>query len=70
MRSAALIQAEIDALEEECTKFIQSAGTGGTSISRADYTAKTMRLDRLYQMLDRATGVSPMLVRGVARGLR
>ena len=69
-RSAASIQTEITALEAAITNLVQSIGSDGTSVQNADYKAKTERLDRLYQQLDRAAGTAPMLVRGVVRGLR
>lgn len=69
-RSAASIQTEIAALEVEVSSLVQSMASDGTSVQKADYAAKTSRLDKLYQQLDRASGAAPMLVRGVVRGLR
>ncbi len=69
-RSSTLVQAEISALEAEITNYLQSVGSDGTSVQRADYAAKTKRLDQLYVQLGRANGASPMMVRGVVRGLR
>ncbi len=69
-RSAGYIAIEIAALEADVTNLIQSMGSDGTSAQKADYAAKCARLDKLYQMQDRATGAAPMLVRGNVRGLR
>lgn len=69
-RSAASIQTEIDALEASVSTLLQSMGSDGTSLQKADYAAQTKRLDQLYGQLGRANGTEPMLVRGVVRGLR
>lgn len=72
-RSASSIQAEIDILEthlQASTSLVQSQGADGTSAARFNRKDIEARLDQLYQQLGRANGTSPMLVRGVVRGLR
>jgi hypothetical protein len=71
-RSAAYIQGEITAIE---ALLASSAGLNITV--SADGVTRTIartglekRLDVLYQQLDRASGDSPMIVRGVVKGLR
>lgn len=68
-RTAALIQAEIDALEADITSLVQSGASDSTSASKIDYRAKTARLDFLYLALDRITGAAPMFARGRLTGL-
>ncbi len=69
-RSAGYIATEIAALEAEIVNMVQSMGSDGTSVQKADYAAKCARLDKLYIFQDRAAGTAPMLVRGAVRGLR
>lgn len=71
-RSAASIQAEITAIET----LLSSSASLSTSLA-ADGVSRTIdrsgleaRLDKLYQQLGRADGSSPMILRGVVRGLR
>lgn len=70
-RSAALIQAEIDALEAAIPSIIRAASYSVNGRAKANQRLKEIadRLDMLYQMLDRVNGTSPMLVRGVVKGL-
>ncbi len=69
-RSAGYIATEIAALEADVANLIQSMGSDGTSVQKADYAAKCARLDKLYIFADRAAGTAPMLVRGVVKGFR
>lgn len=72
-RSTASIQAEIDVIEARLSaadSLINSEGSDGVSISYSDRSKLEMRLDRLYVMLDRASGSGPMFVRGRVSGLR
>jgi hypothetical protein len=71
-RSAASIQAEIDAIEALLTtsaSLVESVTADGASrtINRSELAT---RLDKLYQQLGRANGSDPMFVRGRIRGLR
>jgi hypothetical protein len=71
-RAASSIQAEITAIEtmlQSAESMYQSVGADGVSrsVNRADLSA---RLDSLYVQLSRANGTSPMIVRGVVKGLR
>lgn len=70
-RSAASIQAEIDVIET----FLASSDSLMTSVS-ADGTSRSVnraevatRLDKLYQQLGRKNGTSPMIIRGVVKGM-
>ncbi len=71
-RSATAIQTEIDALEAALPNAITAASysVAGRSKSNQTLEALTKRLDQLYQQLGRINGTSPMLVRGVVKGLR
>lgn len=72
-RTASAIQAEIDVLEAHlasANSVVGSSGSDGTSLTYAQRSAMEARLDRLYQMMDRATGKSPMFVRSRVGGLR
>ena len=71
-RSAASIQTEITAIEAQLPNAIAAASysIAGRSKSNQTLESLTKRLDLLYQQLGRATGASPMLVRGVVKGLR
>lgn len=71
-RSTASIQAEITAIESllgstDANYSMVSATGGSRTIDRAALSA---RLDQLYAQLDRTNGSSPMIVRGVVKGLR
>lgn len=71
-RSAALIQAQIDVLEtflassDSLLQSVSSDGTSRTTITRMDALKE---LNILYQVLGRANGTSPMIARGVVKGL-
>ena len=72
-RNAASIQSEIDIIEARLASadgLANSVGSDGVSISYADRQQLAKRLDQLYLQLDRATGASPMFVRGRVSGLR
>lgn len=71
-RSAASIQSEITAIERLLTTAgSMNTAVGADGVSRTiDRTGLERRLDQLYQQLDRASGSSPMIVRGVVKGLR
>lgn len=71
LRSTTSIQTEIDALEAQLPNAIaaQSYSIAGRSKANQAYEALTKRLDQLYQQLGRANGTSPMLARGVVKGL-
>ncbi len=69
-RSAGYIATEIAALEADVANLVQSMGSDGTSVQKADYAAKCARLDKLYIFQDRAGGTAPMLVRGVVTGFK
>jgi hypothetical protein len=48
-----------------------STSVSADGVSRTiDLTALYARRDQLQRMLDRATGSSPMILRGVVKGLR
>lgn len=71
-RTLAAIDAEIAAIEG-----ILSTSAGISSSVSADGVSRTIdrpgleaRLDRLYQQRARADGSSPMIIRGVTKGLR
>lgn len=49
--------------------LINSTGSDGVSLSYSQRAALETRIDRLYMQLGRANGSSPMIVRGVLRGL-
>lgn len=71
-RSAASIQAEITTLEthlQSSSSLINSTGADGVSLSYSQRSAIEARIDKLYMQLGRANGSSPMIVRGVVRGL-
>jgi hypothetical protein len=68
-RSTASIQTEITALEAAVVKATSSVSADGVSVTY-DLEGIRKRLDVLYQQLDRASGDSPMIVRGVVKGLR
>ena len=71
-RSSAYIQIEITAIEtrlQSADSMLSSVASDGTSVTAAERAALEKRLDSLYQMLDRATGASPMFVRGRVKGL-
>lgn len=71
-RSAASIQAEIDAIEAKISSIysMKSYSIAGRSKTEHDVSALTTRLDQLYIQLDRISGAAPMFVRGVVKGLR
>ncbi len=71
-RSSTSIQTEIDAIEAQLPNAIKAASysIAGRSKSNQTLDALTKRLDKLYQQLGRTNGTSPMLVRGVVKGLR
>jgi hypothetical protein len=71
-RSSTYIQLEITAIEtrlQSADSMLQSVSADGTSVTAVERKALESRLDDLYQMLDRATGASPMFVRGRVKGL-
>jgi hypothetical protein len=71
-RSTALIQAEITALEAAIIAILggqQSYTANGITVTKANLAQQQTRLDALYAQLDRATGASPMIVRGRVTGL-
>lgn len=70
-RSASAIQAEINVIETELqssASLIASASSDSTTITKRRELLEA-RLDKLYVQLGRANGTSPMIVRGVVRGL-
>ncbi len=72
-RSAASIQASITILETflaSTDSFIKIATSDNTSVSKLTRKEARDELTELYQDLGRADGSSPMLVRGVVKGLR
>lgn len=72
-RSVALIQAQIDIIEARlasAASLDESVSSDGTSIKQVEYEALNKRLERLYIQRDRASGASPMIVRGRVDGLR
>jgi hypothetical protein len=69
-RPVANFDAEIAALEADCTNLMQSYAINGRSAVYADWQKKRERLDRLYLMRDRVSGDAPMIIRGVPTGLR
>jgi hypothetical protein len=68
-RPAALIQAQITAIETQMTNMVQSAASDGTSVNYVEYDKLNTILRGLYADLARANGSSPMFVRGVVKGL-
>ena len=72
-RSSAAIQLEIDKIEAHLASdnsLVANTSADGTSLGYSQRSLLETRLNRLYQMLDRATGASPMFVRTRVGGLR
>lgn len=71
-RPASSIQAEIAILEGELAAIARSSSysINGRSKTNQNYQQITKRLDQLYTQLGRANGSTPMITRGVLRGLR
>ena len=71
-RSASSIQAALAEVDAAISKAVeaQAYSVGGRSKSNQSLDVLNKRRDQLQQQLDRATGASPMLMRGVPKGLR
>lgn len=71
-RSAASIRTEMSLIEAQIPGAIAAASYSAPGRSKTNQTlqALTQRYDMLQMQLDRVEGTSPMLVRGVVRGLR
>jgi hypothetical protein len=70
-RSIASIDAEIAAIEALLSSSAGlSTSIGADGVSRTiDRSGLESRLDKLYMQRDRADGSSPMIIRGVVKGL-
>jgi hypothetical protein len=70
-RGVSSIQAALDEVDAAISKAVvaQSYSVGGRSKSNQSLDVLNKRRDKLQMQLDRASGASPMLMRGVPKGL-